>query len=480
MRRIIKPFAIMISAVILAASCLSDDNDYDLTYYKDTAITSFSLGTLKRIMTTKAKTEVNEDGTPKDSTYTVAVTGSNYKFNIDQTGRKIYNNDSLPKGTDAAHILCTVYSKNGGIITIKDVDSDTLRYYSNADSIDFTREREFRVYSTDGSVYRKYDVEVRVHKEVPDSFTWINDGATTAFTSMQGMKAVTLNGHVMVFGRTGNYTTGYTAAGSNGARWTDLNTGTSLDADAYKSMTVKNGRLFTVSGGTLMTSADGTSWQTTGTAALKRLAGAGSRKLYAIDNEGDIVSSGDNGSTWTKDALADDKTMLPKDEINLCSMPLKTNKNDERIIISGNRDLNEYPEDSIAVAWNKIEEYADNSVQHKWMPCNEENMNRLPRLSEMTMLAYDSQLAALGGKGLGSSKALPFSNIYVSRDNGLTWHTDSRYILPEEFNNNGSDVFTMTVDNDKFIWIICGGNGTVWRGRLNKVGWKEEQTAFTE
>ena len=38
----------------------------------------------------------------------------------------------------------------------------------------------------------------------------------------------------------------------------------------------------------------------------------------------------------------------------------------------------------------------------------------------------------------------------------------------------------MATDDDNFIWVVCGGTGQVWRGRLNRMGWTDGQTSFTE
>ena len=83
----------------------TDDND--VVYYDDTAITSFSLGTMNRYVHTKSSTGA-------DSVYKTTYSGSNYAFYIDQLTCEIYNVDSLPKGTDAAHVITTISTKNGG------------------------------------------------------------------------------------------------------------------------------------------------------------------------------------------------------------------------------------------------------------------------------------------------------------------------------------------------------------------------------
>ena len=59
--------------------------------------------------------------------YLRTLNGSQYKFKIDQVNHLIYNTDSLPTGTDVAHVVCTITSASNGLVTIKDVDSDTIR-----------------------------------------------------------------------------------------------------------------------------------------------------------------------------------------------------------------------------------------------------------------------------------------------------------------------------------------------------------------
>lgn len=158
----------MLTAVLLTASCLSSSTD-DVTLYDDAAITSFTLGTLNRYTTS-----VNSDG---DTVVTkTTLTGSSYKFKIDQLSRTIYNPDSLPVGTDVAHVICTIGTKNNGLAVIKDVGSDTLRYYSSTDSIDFTQPRQFQVYASDGSGYNTYTIQVNVHQETGDEFVWKSVG----------------------------------------------------------------------------------------------------------------------------------------------------------------------------------------------------------------------------------------------------------------------------------------------------------------
>ena len=474
MRRIIRPFVILFSSLILTVSCLSDDSA-SYIYYSDTAITSFSLGTLNRTMWTKSSTGA-------DSSYVEEIDGSDYHFYIDQAGRRIYNPDSLPVGTDAAHVICNIGSKNGGTVVIayKDTEgADSLAYYSSSDSIDFSEPLDFRVYANDGMNFRTYKISVNVHKEDPDSFTWQRmDGmASQTFRQFDAMKASTLGARLIVMGRDGSATR---VMISNGGAWTE---GASLaDGEAWANAVVKGDSLFTISSGQIMRTADGNTWDACGQAGdlPVRLMAAGSVKLYGLDAQGRVVSSTHGGYGWTADAITGDASMLPATGAGYGYAALKTDDTAERIIMVGNRDLSAHAEDSVAMVWSKIEEYSNAARQHSWIQCEGDAKYRLPSLTNLSVTAYGDVMLAIGGKGAGASTAEAFSKVYVSRDNGLTWTVDGSYYLPEDFTNGVSDVFAMTADDDNFIWIICGGTGDVWRGRLNRLGWPEEQTSFTE
>ena len=153
----------MLLTLVLTTSCLSSGSETTLS--SDAAISSFSLGTLYCYQ--HAKTSAGTD-----TVYKKTITGSSYKFKIDQVNHRIYNTDSLPLGTDVAHVVCSVSSVSNSLITIKDLDSDTVRVYNSTDSIDFTSPREFYVYSTDGIGYTKYNVSVNAHQQDEYTLTW--------------------------------------------------------------------------------------------------------------------------------------------------------------------------------------------------------------------------------------------------------------------------------------------------------------------
>ena len=86
----------------------------------------------------------------------------------------------------------------------------------------------------------------------------------------------------------------------------------------------------------------------------------------------------------------------------------------------------------------------------------------MPGLKGLTLLRYDDTVLAFGGD---------YSKIYQSRDNGITWKENDTYQMPEDFDKSTTGVL-VRVDSDNFIWLYCSGTGQVWRGRLNRLGWK--------
>ena len=237
MTKIIKGVCGVLTAMLLLASCMkSKDNSASL--YKDTAITSFSLGTMKRSVHTTSSTGA-------DSVYKVNVAGSDYKFSIDQLNHRIFNVDSLPIGTDVSKVLCSVTALNNGSVFVEDLKEEgTLLFYS--DSLDFSVPRTFRVYASDGKSYESYRVEVNVHKEEAETFTWMIHEEAPALATFTGMKAFTVQGELYVFGSTSDgKTMVYSSAdGDNWEKHSEIN-----DAESYANTVVFQEDFYTIVGG---------------------------------------------------------------------------------------------------------------------------------------------------------------------------------------------------------------------------------------
>lgn len=181
----------MVFALATTTSCIGDnDSDSNYIYYDDVAITSISMGTLNRSVTTKTK-----DG-KSDSTYIAKITGSSYKFSIDQEKGEVWNMDSLPTNTDASKVVLSVSAKNGGTVVVKKLDSEDFDYLRSTDSLDFTQPRIIRVYSNSRQYSKDYVVRVNVHREEADSFRWNAPVDEPSLLAMAHPKAVAVAGEV--------------------------------------------------------------------------------------------------------------------------------------------------------------------------------------------------------------------------------------------------------------------------------------------
>ncbi len=465
----------VVLALATLSSCLGDDDDY--TYYDDAAITSFSLGTLNRIYTTTAS-----DGS--DSTYTSTLSCSSYLFNIDQLNCKIWNADSLPKEVDATKVVCSMSTKNSGAVYLLNLTEDTLAYYSTSDSVDFTTPRKFVVYSTSGAVYRTYTVSVNVHQEEGDTCIWNQISSRNAtIASLTDMKAIGDGEQMYLFANDGGETKLYVTSVNDGTTWTETATDPALPAGSSKSTIMQDGVFFTYGDGQVLRSEDAVTWEVTGNADLKQLVGASTVNLYALSSDGNLVSSADEGASWTVETLDDEASLLPTCDISFACHPLTTNSSTDKLVLIGNRDVDDYPNDSNAVVWSKVEEYSDGARSNAWNYVNfasNNYYNRAPNAYNWQIVNYeDNNIKAICGKAKGTSTAEPFDRIYHSADDGITWCNDSVMYMPEGFSSSETE-FAFAADGAGCVWIICGGTGQVWKGRINRVLWKKDQEYFVE
>ncbi|MCQ2221473.1 MAG: DUF6242 domain-containing protein [Prevotella sp.] len=462
MRLKIKALALLFSVVCVMSSCLGGD-DTEYIVYDDTAISSVTLGTLKCYFHTKSKSGA-------DSVYTGSVTGSSYPMYIDQQKREVYNVDSLPAGTDLAHVLMTVNTKNSGIPVLKSLTSDSIFTISNADSIDFSSPREIIVYSQSGKYSQKYTVSLSAHKEYADSFRWSRLADNTKIASYSKVKALAFGNDLYLLGTTSTKAELIKTATADGNSWSEVSLPASLSANA--SFVVGDASLYVADNETIYTSANGNSWTTTPAAGVKQLVGACEKELYAISLDGDIIVSLDGGNSWKNDVKDSDKANLPAQDISAIAKVTDTNSDVYRIVMIGNRlesDINK--NDTACVVWSKIVETDKTKIQ-PWAYQEFESFNykKLPCLSGLSATPYSDGLLAIGGKGLATCKNEGFTQIYYSIDCGITWHSDYRFTLPVGFSATNA---TIASDKDKYLWIISTGSGQVWRGRLNKLGWKK-------
>ena len=447
---------IMVLTLLSMSSCLGTSED-KTTYYDDTAITAFSLGTLN--LTKKTKTK---DGL-RDSTIKTTYNGNSYPFNIDQVNHLIYNTDSLPYGTDAAHVLATITSKNSGTVVfmLKDVSGrDSVVYYKANDSINFKRPVKLRVYNMKASAYREYTVKVNIHQESGDEFKW---GVTSVYDLelASQSKFINNNGTMYLFAGNVGSTVGYKY---NGSQWQILTFNIPLNTVAVANLITQNGVMYTLQNGNIISSTDGENWNNVASAAsLVRIIGATPKCLYALTTNGISISK-DNGVTWTTDSIDTDASRLPDTDINFICQEYNSTRSIYSIILIGNKNHK-------TVVWSKAEENNSTANAQPWTFYTEDENNKmiLPYLSGLQVIAYDGGLLAIGGN---------MSKFYYSPDNGLTWTVDNNYPFPEGF--SGSTPAAMGCNNKNVIFLTKIGSAQVYTARRARLGWETSQKVFTK
>ena len=131
---------------VAISSCLDSDTEY--AYSSDATVHAFALDTIH---------------------------GKKYKFEIDQIQRLIFNRDSLPMDADTLidSILIDTFSVYGYITS---GTPDTMLNIENAQNLlpaASGNGMTFRVYAPDNLTSRTYTLRINVHKEDPDSLSWV-------------------------------------------------------------------------------------------------------------------------------------------------------------------------------------------------------------------------------------------------------------------------------------------------------------------
>lgn len=454
MKRKFFAFIALITATLSLSSCLSSD-ETTVEYTHDTAITAFSLGSLDRYTKTKAG---------KDTLLKANVTGSDYKFYIDQAQRKIYNVDSLPCGVRDTAVLANISSKNSSPILLMDINKrdSVVAYYSSSDSINFSKTPFIRVYSNDYSAYAEYKVTINVHKELPYEFKWHelaqNNSQLAAFSDL---KAVACGDHIYVFGKTAEGTTKVLKSAINdGNAWSSIMMNVSLSSDAYQSAVALDGKLYISDAGKVYASADAERWaEVSENADIKQLIGASSKYLYAYTAAGISVSK-DKGVSWEQEKLDTDADYLPKQNISMNVAGVLSAKDVENVMLLGTRD--KALKDTVATTWLRTVDYANEDGQWNYLEIENNKSGKMPWLDQVITCAADTGFVALGSNG----------KWYKSQDAGLNWKQDAMVVLPAKFATDEGR-FAFCRDKQHYYWIIR--NGYVWRGRFNIDGWRSKE-----
>ncbi|MBR2291057.1 MAG: hypothetical protein IJ868_01940 [Prevotella sp.] len=353
MKRYIYTLCIIATTALGLTSCLKDSDKTDTTVYDETAITGFALATVNRyIHTTKSN--------GNDTIYKSALVVKDYPFSIDHYQRKIYNTDSLPADCDLKHVLVTVTTSTyTGTVLIKNALNDSLYLYSSTDSIDLSLPREFRAYNSNLERYRAYQVQVNIKQGSSSGLVW------------------------------------------------------------------------------------------------EKVAGTFTENTQVVNNgDGTFRLSADGGNTWSEERIGteEDVTLMPISDFSHVSFPLSNTPGNTYHLLIGKMADN----DLMYTVWRKVT--GDHTTDWVCMlnpPITENYPGYLPLAAYTSLITLNNSILAIQNDG----------TIYESRDQGISWHKNTTYALPEGLSTTN---LRATSDGQGYVWLYNLDNGEAWRGHYNK------------
>ena len=270
----------------------------------------------------------------------------------------------------------------------------------------------FTVYAPDRLISKIYEVKVNVHQVDPDLLVWseIKESGFPVTSAATKQKAIWFNNKAYVF--VDNAQVQVTTS-ENGTSWSPLTDLNGLTSKAnYSSVMAFNNKLLILADGKLYSSSNGVDWQdetvqATGLIALvqDKLIGTYNGKFIEI-----IPSSNDS---FTSIELGDIPENFPGTDYISTTKPLPTNPSIEQtIMISGEENTSE----DFTPVWTS---YSDTN---RWDRIINSTGYNCPKLENIAMINYNSQLYVFGGKGKDNEGNVDgFKYLYSSKDNGLVW-----------------------------------------------------------
>lgn len=483
--------ALSLGIMCAMTSCSLDSDNMSYTFYDDVAIKSVSFGTLTRTIHTIGKSG-------KDSTYTSTYTGSYYPLSIDQKTRTITCVDSLLFGTDLKKVFLNVSTVNSASPYITYNDS-SYTYISSTDTIDLSEPRKISVISNDGMHRCNYTISVAAHKEEADSFTWSSVTAECAqFKAMNSIRAVSLNGKLFCLGNKMPEAVENFDATAATLFAIDVDAafapeelrsfakGSQIAAGDNSVYVFSPAYTMTEEGNTVdkvpvlyCSKDEGATWtevSSEGVNTVSALVAVCNGVVYAVDKAGRLIETADEGATWAESSVDDNASLFPSTNVSAMMETLKSNNEMKRLVVLG-KDANASAS-GVASVWSRLYDTTTSYVE-PWIsqPWDSSNGYKLPALRSLSATAYGEYLLAIGDKE-NSLESTDYSQIYTSIDHGLTWKNNGCFRLPKGFSVPAESDAAIVADKNNTLWIICCGSGAVWRGRLHRMTWAENQKYF--
>ncbi len=450
----IKFLSVILSFLLMSiaiSSCLDSDDNYE--YSSDATIRAFGIDTIGK--------------------------GIYYKFTIDQLKREIYNVDSLPVGSDTIidKILIDTLTVTGWVTSGL---NDTL--FNTNDSVDLREPIKLKVHAADGVTVREYTIKVNVHKQDPDSLIWKEMAALPTSPASGKQKSVILKEELFVYTSS---TTAYRSSLSTPAslQWSLINV-EHLPADAKLNSIVSfNNQLFiTTTSGEALYSDNGISWSKMdmqGMQMVTFLGGIPEDKVTGSKNKLTGVFTKDNKNYFCAKNI-EETTWETNEEIIPDDFPLQgiystvfTNASGiKQTVIVGNTETTVEK----TIPWFTMDGLT-------WADMSTPTDFSCPAMKNPSIMYYGGLFHMMGGD---------FNFIRSSRV-GIAWEeaaTKFRYpteikVIPGEEEDDKDTIeyislfkdkgdYSLAIDANHYIWIVWSKDGSVWRGRQNKLGFKQQ------
>lgn len=453
MKRFHTLLALLLVSTSFVACVSSDDNEESLS--SDCYISSFTLGTMRRIVHTTG-------ASGQDSTYYVTFSGTYYPLTIDQRKGTITNTEPMPYGTVLGNALANIAAQ-GSLIYAPEAnltDTTAWRAYASSDSIDFSEPLLFRAYAHDGSGYRQYRVTINVREHEKGYYSWQQVAQMDALRGRASTRLIAVDGQRHIFSTD---TEGHLFK-------TDPVTGDdqqcSLPDDVAGDIATvcrfDNRFWMSSDNGLLLCSDNGVQWEnvqqddTYTTNGIKLITASGTA-LYAIPDKPltDLAEtwpsalSSTDGKTWTPIALEEEESFTSP---TAATAYAQNNGNRRVIMVASSLDTN------YLRTWSLLED-----SEEPWTLFTERaNPYPLPRMQKISILSCDALLMAVGKKIATDDNADTSYAIYMSHDNGITWKTADIITLPSALQTSSN---LSAAADEGLIWLLA--DTQLWQAQIN-------------
>ena len=392
-------------------------------------------------------------------------------FSIDLVNARIFNADSLPKGTDVSKLVINIgtSSASGCELTFRKLGTSrdtTINYLESPnDSINFSDGPiKLSVTSYNGQSKREYTIDVNVHKVDTDTLFWA-EGAKTALPS--GISAPTVQKTVEFDGKvyclTASGSTASVAVNENpyySDRWTNSNVVLPANADV-SSFTASDNALYLLADGNLYTSTDAVAWKSTG-ARMTHIYGGYTDLILGVRNDADGWKHVTYPAT-TETAVA--PTCPVRGTSQMIVYETKWSSSPLALFVGG-RDASGM---ITGAAWGY-----DGTI---WAKLSNRDIDEredmvlfpyfTPRVNKSTWRVSErSALIAMGGRYESAEGEIVSKTVYVSYDQGITWNEADSYLQLPEYIPAFASAQAVVVKNEMSVsgtavasgWQQTGGN----------------------